>query len=363
VSLDNGASFEQWKNGYPSVSTYDMVIQEREADLVIASFGRSLWVLDNIRPLRKLAASAGQMSRSLQVFDSPEGIQAEIANAPGYEWSTWGMWDAENRPTGVPVTWFYRPGTADTVKGKKSLDSAKVRIYNDKNELIRNLRWKTDTGFNKNSWGFEEKGYRMPGSPKPKPGAAEPGGQKVVPGRYKLVMEQGVHKDSTWITVKDDPRKGDRSAVRTAQDQMRGRLRKSSDRLTSSMDQLADAEEILSKVEAQYKDMPGAAADSVRKATKAMQDSIKGIREFISGKRQTAQGYGQVPQTTVMSQLQQANQAISAKPVVPGAQEEMLVGRAETAIDAGISRIDRFMKGPWQSYRSLVEATKPVLFK
>jgi hypothetical protein len=94
-----------------------------------------------------------------------------------------------------------------------------------------------------------------------------------------------------------------------------------------------------------------------------MQDSIKGIREFISGKRQTAQGYGQVPQTTVMSQLQQANQAISAKPVVPGAQEEMLVGRAETAIDAGISRIDRFMKGPWQSYRSLVEATKPVLFK
>jgi len=363
VSLDNGASFEQWKNGYPSVSTYDMVIQEREADLVIASFGRSLWVLDNIRPLRKLAASAGQMSRSLQVFDSPEGIQAEIANAPGYEWSTWGMWDAENRPTGVPVTWFYRPGTADTVKGKKSLDSAKVRIYNDKNELIRNLRWKTDTGFNKNSWGFEEKGYRMPGSPKPKPGAAEPGGQKVVPGRYKLVMEQGVHKDSTWITVKDDPRKGDRSAVRTAQDQMRGRLRKSSDQLTSSMDQLADAEEILSKVEAQYKDMPGAAADAVRKATKAMQDSIKGIREFISGKRQTAQGYGQVPQTTVMSQLQQANQAISAKPVVPGAQEEMLVGRAETAIDSGISRIDRFMKGPWQSYRSLVEATKPVLFK
>jgi photosystem II stability/assembly factor-like uncharacterized protein len=43
VSLDNGSSFQQWKNGYPSVSTYDFAIQEREADLAIATFGRSLW--------------------------------------------------------------------------------------------------------------------------------------------------------------------------------------------------------------------------------------------------------------------------------------------------------------------------------
>ena len=35
------------------------VIQEREADLCIATFGRSLYVLDNIRPLRKLAAQKG----------------------------------------------------------------------------------------------------------------------------------------------------------------------------------------------------------------------------------------------------------------------------------------------------------------
>ena len=42
VSLDNGASFQQWKMGIPSVSTYDMVIQEREADLAIATFGRAV---------------------------------------------------------------------------------------------------------------------------------------------------------------------------------------------------------------------------------------------------------------------------------------------------------------------------------
>jgi hypothetical protein len=42
VSLDNGVNFQQWKNGYPSVSTYDFAIQDREADLAIATFGRSV---------------------------------------------------------------------------------------------------------------------------------------------------------------------------------------------------------------------------------------------------------------------------------------------------------------------------------
>ena len=48
ISLDNAATFQQFKNGYPSVSTYDLAIQERENDLVIATFGRALYILDDI---------------------------------------------------------------------------------------------------------------------------------------------------------------------------------------------------------------------------------------------------------------------------------------------------------------------------
>lgn len=61
VSFDKGLSFQQWKNGFPSVSTFDMVIQEREADLVMATFGRAIWVLDNIRPLRAIAKNKGML--------------------------------------------------------------------------------------------------------------------------------------------------------------------------------------------------------------------------------------------------------------------------------------------------------------
>jgi len=59
ISFDNGTNFQQWKNGYPSVSTYDLAIQEREADLCIATFGRALYIIDDIRGLRKAAANNG----------------------------------------------------------------------------------------------------------------------------------------------------------------------------------------------------------------------------------------------------------------------------------------------------------------
>ena len=94
-----------------------------------------------------------------------------------------------------------------------------------------------------------------------------------------------------------------------------------------------------------------------------MQDSIKAIREFISGKQQDRQGYGQVPQVTVMTQLQQANSGISSKPIVPGAQEQLMVGWAETAIGQAIQRINNFFDGKWKDYRKQVESTPLKLFK
>jgi hypothetical protein len=64
VSFDNAKTWNQWRHGYPNaVSTYDMVIQEREADLVIGTFGRSIYVLDDIRPLRVFAKNGGTTPR------------------------------------------------------------------------------------------------------------------------------------------------------------------------------------------------------------------------------------------------------------------------------------------------------------
>jgi photosystem II stability/assembly factor-like uncharacterized protein len=404
VSLDNGTTFQQFKNGYPSVSTYDLAIQEREADLVIATFGRALWILDDIRPLRKAAAGNGRVfSNAVTAFAAPDAYQAQYRPAPGYEWSVNGIYDAENRRRGAAVSFFInkpaqradsaaakpaapepaaapapamgaaggpgggggrRGGGGGEGRGGNRRDTVMVRIYNDKNELIRNLRWGVDTGFNRQYWGMEEKGFRQPGSTKPLPNAPEPGGFAVLPGRYKLVMNFARQTDSVFVTVNDDPRLGNRNDIKLAQRNLFNRLRKSGDRLTEGMDRLTEAEEVCTKMLAQLKGLEGKDTDSLRKTTTAMQDSIKKIRDYISGKADTRQGITRSPfDVTVMNQLQAANGSIGSKMVAPGAQEEKLVANAEAAVGKAIEKINTFFTGPWPRYRQQVEATKLSLFK
>ena len=403
VSLDNGVSFQQWKNGYPSVSTYDLAIQEKEADLAIATFGRSLWILDDIRPLRKLASSKGALIKNLTVFNAPDAYQINYRPATGYEWSLAGLWDAENRRRGAAISYSInkiagapkkdsavaatptnenpnpagRPGGRQgeggrgqgggrggrVIAGIGSRDSVWVKIYNDQNELIRTTRWKVDTGFNRSYWNMEEKGFRQPGSLKPKPGDPEPGGLQVLPGIYKIVITLERESDSTFITVKDDPRTGNRNDVKQAQRKLYDRLRNSTNKLIEAMDRLTEASEVLSKMNAQLQNIEGKEADSLVTSTKALQDSIKTIREFINGKTSDRQGITRSSDPTVMTRIQEANQSIGSKPIVPGSQEEILITNAEKLINEAVKMTNTFFEGKWKSYRQQVEQTKINLFK
>src|SRR6478672_1285676 len=108
VSFDNGGSFQHWKtDDFPAVSTFDMAIQEREADLVVATFGRALWIMDDIRPLRRIAANKGQVfDKSITAFETPVAYQASFKDAPGYEWSTYRLWCAPNRRRGAEISYY-----------------------------------------------------------------------------------------------------------------------------------------------------------------------------------------------------------------------------------------------------------------
>lgn len=408
VSFDNGKTFLHWTTeNFPPVSTFDMAIQEREADLVLGTFGRAIWVVDDIRPLRKIANNNGKsFAKRITVFEAPIAYQANYKPATGYDWSTWGMYDAENRRRGAAISYFIAPSISqggsgltqpslkqdvtnnkDTSKsrisamenpplGGRRADSLQVRIYNEKNEVIRNLRWKADSGFNRQWWGMEERGFRQPGQGgggggggrfgggAGGGGGAEPAGMQVFPGTYKVVLQYGRDMDSTYVTIKDDPRLNKTDDIKTAQRKMIDRLRKSSDKLVTAMDRLNESEELLTKMTTQLRGVQGKEVDSLRKATTAMQDSIKKIREYISGRNSDRQGLSRpLGQITVLGSMQTAQQYITSKSVAPGQQEETLVQNAEAHINAAVQRINNFYANAWSNYRKQVEGTKVNLFK
>ncbi len=362
VSLDNGGSFQQFKNNYPSVSTYDLAIQEREADLAIATFGRALYVVDDIRPLRALAASKGQLAdKRLQAFESPVAYQVFESGPPGIEYSSYGLYAADNRPNDASINFFLK---ADKAKASKGNDSVTVKIYNASNEAIRTYKAKADTGFNRIYWNYSTKGIRRPGSPRPRRGAAEPGGgMRAAPGTYKAVISLGDVADSSMLTVQYDPRARFDEAVYNAQQQLMKRLWATSERLTAALDRLTDMEDIAKKLDGQLKDVEGKPADSLRKTSKAIQDSIKAIREMVNGKRQEKQGYGNAYQLTVSQKLREPEQLIMGKRTMPGANEEAALRIADEMVSKAVERVNALSNGAWKTFRQQAESTPIKLFE
>ncbi|MBS1509434.1 MAG: hypothetical protein JST86_01235 [Bacteroidetes bacterium] len=366
ISFDNGTSFQQWKNGYPSVSTYDMAIQEREADLCIATFGRAIYILDDIRPLRKAAANNGKLfSKPLTVFETPAAYQPNYKSVSGYEWSTWGLYEGQNRNRGAVISYFAKmPNATDSLK-KNKIDSVTIKIYSETGELVRTMKQKADTNFNRIYWGFETKGIRQPGSTKPKTDLPEPVnfGLEAYPGMYKIVLSSGANADSTMLEVKADPNVPNDKQVYDAKKELLQRLDKSVARLTQVTDRLTDAEEALNKMDAQLKNVEGKNSDTLSKAGKIMADSIKSIRNFIFGKKQEKQGYGSPYQLTVNSKLFGARNEILSKNKIPGAQEMNQVQIAEKLVQQVVEKTNSFFNNQWAAYEKLATGNPVPLFK
>ncbi len=375
ISLDNGTNFQQFKNGYPSVSTYDFAIQEREADLAIATFGRALWILDDIRPLRKAAANKGQVfAKKITAFDAPQAYQAKMKNASGIEYSTYGTYEGENKRTGAPLSFFVNKLATDTGKNKIA-DTVQVRIVDASGAVVRNLRAKADTGFNRFYWGLEGRGIRQGGGGGRGGGgggrfggggggAAEPGGLPVDPGTYKVVLTLGKDMtDSMMVVVNDDPNAPTSKEIRDAVRKANARMEKSTLKLNALNDRITEAEDIMKKVEAGYANMERKDADTLRKVGKQVADGIKDIKEMLNGKPQLKQGYGNIPQETVTGILGEARQVVMGKTTIPGPQEDRLMSYGEEALDGVIKKANTLFDGVWKQYRTLAEAAPVKLFK
>lgn len=366
VSFDNGDAFSRYEHGFPPTSTMDLAIQERESDLVVGTFGRGIFVLDDIKPLRDFAKSKGSQNAKLKVFASNDAYLAEIKDAPGIMFGGDGMYEAENRKTGALIGYYAAP------KGKKNpkdstlfiyTDSLTAKIYDSKGLNIRTLKQKVDSvGFNTLRWSLDEKRSRYPGSKKPKPSDPESGGMDVMPGVYKVVLAMGDAKDSTTVTVKADPRKSYDLASESRKREISNRLQKSTDKLVAATDRIEESKITVENLISQLKTSEDKGLDTLMKASKAMLDSLKSTNEIVMGKKFKKQGYGRPYQITALGEISEASRYVRSKSKI-GTAEMLLVENAEAETESTIEKVNTFYATQWTAYRKLIESMKVPVFK
>lgn len=201
-SIDYGQNWTKWISGYPTLSTMDLAIQPREGDLVIGTFGRAIWVLDDIRPLRELAKNGKEaiLNVDLKVFKAPDAWLAHLGEPNGYRSTGNNVFSGENRAPNALISYYIKE-----VEEKEKPEKATIQIFDCENKLIRTFKDKPKKGINRVEWRLDVKGVRFPNSSVPKKDANEPSGRKVLPGVYKAKISYGAFADSTSIIVKADP--------------------------------------------------------------------------------------------------------------------------------------------------------------
>ncbi|MDG5492189.1 hypothetical protein [Psychroserpens sp. SPM9] len=384
ISFDAGNKWTKWTNGFPTVSVKDLVIHPREQDLIIGTFGRAAWVLDDIRPLRALAKNKQLINNKLELFEPPTAYQAAYQQPTGSRFGADAMYHGQNRAYGAQLAYFVKidaekkaseskktkkkeeeakPDTSEAKEAKVTWDSLHLKIY-DGERLIRTLKRKAPdtTGLYKWTWFMDEAGVDFP-SRRTRTRRNEPGGVSVKPGMYKAVLSFGDQTSEEMIKVASDPRLNVSMAnINQTYDsykQLEHMQQTAADaikQLVESKDIAKDYQSLLSKLDKKkYKEDI--------KASKEVIKNIDSIIDKFLGKQDKRQGITRSPEVTITQRLRQARGYVGSRQNGITSTETTLIKNAQDALENALDEVNRFYSEIWAPYRSRMEQVQASPFK
>lgn len=380
VSINKGSSWTKWTNGYPSVSTMDMAIQPREHDLVIGTFGRAAWVIDDIRPLRELTRKGTNvLSQTIKVYPAPDAYITANQEASGTRFAGDAIYIGENRKRGAMITYTVtKPedkieSSATTSKAKKkkgkknkstlneikkdttkiAYDSISFKVYNKENELVRTIKKKYDkNGMFRTYWRMDEKGVNFPSREAPKKNKGERGGRGVLPGNYKIVMGFGNQKDSTSIEVKFDPRLDVSFETLEANYKAKKAIEREIKTAADAMGQLRNSKKTIDDILKQIKDK-GDSYDSLKSLSKVTKDSINTLMDELVGPKNEKQGITAEPKRSIM-EYYYTNYMYLRSFAKPGPTQARTASQAKNKLLPWLAKTNAFYKNNWPMYQEFV---------
>lgn len=232
-SRDGGKKWIQLKGGLPTIAIRDIDIQKRENDLVLASFGRGFYILDDYSPLR--TADKEVLAKEAHIFpikDSWMFIESAPLGLAGKSFQGESYYTAENPPVGAVFTYYLKESilTKKQERQKKEKELVKKKeavsypsfeemraedneqkpyllftITDEAGKVVRRLKTGATKGLKRIHWDFRYPhtnpvSLRSPGLPNPF--SSKPKGPMAIPGTYYVSMSKSVNGVITEIVPK-----------------------------------------------------------------------------------------------------------------------------------------------------------------
>ena len=400
-SIDYGTTWNKWTEDFPSVSTRDLKIHPREHDLIVGTFGRSAWILDDIEPLRELARTKGNvLEKPFKLFAPRTAYSLQYRSAEGTRFIADSEFTGANKGFGPQVYIWVKPEKkkaenkeeTEKKKGKTKKDTKEeteekdkseeekeerdekekapkrdkkklyITVYTESGDTVRHYHTKADTTLFRIGLNLRWEGVRYPSYSNPKPTDNPPSGALVKPGKYKVVVEHKDFKDSVVVDFKWDPR------IAISDEQIAAKLVATKaheaivKKATAAFNQLKEAQKTVKLVGEMMVNAPDSVKKDISKQGKAMQDSIKNLMAIFMAPKESPKGITKA-KPNLRSHLYQVSSRLYAIDGAPNQMAQFAIEKAKKETKTALEAVNKFFENDWPTYQKNVEAARHSLFK
>ena len=387
VSIDGGASWAKWTNGLPTTPVFDLAIQPRENDLIIATHGRSLYVIDDISPLREISAPV--LAEKLHLFKVQDAVMYQQGSLSAYLSPGDQMFTAENKRPGACFTYSLVPmeRTPDEAGPEaqpqvppefaarmRSMGGAprgmsfgpmgaassrvSITILDSQGKFVSRLNGTEEKGLNRAYWNFRETTPPREGE-RPASSGYEMasffryggGGLSALPGAYTVKIKYGDQEVSQSFEVRTDPRlKIDAAVLKANYDQAKA-ANAMSETMQSAQRQVQDSRQALKTILDATRMARDPKMGEVSKAASDLDAKLKALAEELNP-TPAKQGLADMS-AGLLSQVRQAAGGITRAGIEPVSQA------AQVRYDRVKAKAAAFL----EKYNALFQADVPAFQK
>jgi len=349
-SYDEGEHWTALKSNFPTAPIYDLKFHKANHDLIVATHGRGLFVLDDIAPLEEITPQV--LTKEVHLFGSQPGVKWRPWSGDKHGFSTRGDFSAPNPPTGVVISYYLgkavepaagteqagersaqagggqprqqqqrgsaAPQATEAVRGEAEKDEqpgaereppagsqrvlergpVKIVITDASGQVVRTLHGPGKQGLNRVTWNMRyDDAKRLTAARRPDDEENEffnAGGPAALPGQYKVAVTAAGKTENAQIAVEADPRLPFDMEAGRAQLQQALELRnwmngmnESLNRIDSLKSQIATVQRLLGP-EAENTGVENVAYEPVVAQARALQRKLSTLEEKVFN----AQGAG-----------------------------------------------------------------------
>jgi len=205
LSIDSGVHWAQFKGSLPNVAVRDLAIHPRESDLLVATHGRGIYILDDLTPIRALTPDI--LAKDIAMLPSRPSVLALAASEQRFDGSA--EFEGRTLPETASIAYYQ--------KKRHVFGDLKVEIFDNNGMLLSSMQGDKRRGLNRVQWPERAKPPKMP----PAAGLVENEfvffGPQVQEGTYTVKLTKGKETYSSQVRLIPDTRSKSTAADRALQ--------------------------------------------------------------------------------------------------------------------------------------------------